>query len=242
MKKALVTGSSSGLGAALASELINGGYEVVGVDRQAPESKGLSLSIICDLSDRDDVTRTASAIVASGPFDLVFMNAGISATGHFEVIPVEAQLALLRVNLEAPIVLTNALLKSDALSGPVCFVSSLSHFTGYPGAATYAASKDGLVAYTRSLRKAGIKTMVAFPGPLDTPHAARHAPQGSSADKRMKPDIAAKAIINAAISGKKTVLPGALAKLSSIAGRLLPNSVTKIMRKSLYEKLDRTIW
>ncbi len=242
MKKALVTGSSSGLGAALVSELLSRHYHVVGVDHQAPLNLSLSLSVSCDLSDREDLDRTASAIIATGPFDLAFMNAGISATGHFEAIPIEAQLALLRVNLEAPIVLTNALLKGGALNGPICFVSSLSHFTGYPGAATYAASKDGLVAYARSLRKAGIKTTLAFPGPLDTPHAARHAPQGSSAEKRMKPKVAAKAIVEATIAGKKAVMPGMVALASSLAGRIFPNSVTKIMRKALYEKLDRNVW
>jgi short-subunit dehydrogenase len=242
MKKALVTGSSSGLGAALVNELLSRGFEIVGVDRHAPPKPGLSLAVSCDLSDRDDLDRTLSAIISTGPFDLTFMNAGISATGHFEAIPIEAQLALLRVNLEAPIVLTNALLKAGVLNGPICFVSSLSHFTGYPGAATYAASKDGLVAYARSLRKAGIKTTLAFPGPLDTPHAARHAPQGSNADKRMKPEVAAKAIVEATIAGEKSVMPGIVALASSLAGRVFPNSITKIMRKALYEKLDRNVW
>ena len=242
MKKALVTGASGGLGAALARELKGRGFAVVGLDRNAPGSGTVDLSVPCDLASRDDLDRTMPAIVAAGPFELVFINAGVSATGHFESIPIEAQLALLRINLEAPIVLTNALLKGAALKGAACFVASLSHFTGYPGAAAYAASKDGLAIYARSLRKAGIKTTVAFPGPLDTPHAARHAPEGSNADRRMKPDIAAKAIVEAAIAGKKVIFPGAVAKVSGLFGWLFPNCVTKIMRKSLYEKLDRSVW
>jgi cyclic-di-GMP-binding biofilm dispersal mediator protein len=242
MKRALVTGSSSGLGAALVRDLQTRGFKIVGLDRNAADGDALSLSIICDLASRDNLDQTLPAIAASGPYDLVFMNAGINATGHFETIPIEAQLTLLRINLEAPIILTSALLAAGVLKGPVCFVSSLSHFTGYPGAATYAASKDGLVAYAKSLRKAGIKTTIAYPGPLDTPHAARHAPQGAKADKRMKPDVAARAIVDAVIMRKKAVLPGQVAKLSSVAGRLVPRLVTKIMRKALYEKLDRDVW
>jgi cyclic-di-GMP-binding biofilm dispersal mediator protein len=241
MKKALVTGSASGLGAALAHELTTRGYKVVGVDRNEPTTSAVSQSVICDLSSRDDLDAMLPSIIAAGPYELVFMNAGISATGKFESISMQAQLAVLQVNLEAPLVMTNALLKADSLQGGICFISSLSHFTGYPGAATYAASKDGLVAYANSLRKAGIKTTLTFPGPLDTPHAEQHAPQGSSAERRMKPDVAAQKIVDAVIAGKNSVTPGFVAKISSLVGRLFPHSVTKIMRKALYEKLDRNV-
>ncbi len=242
MKKALVTGSSSGLGAALAVELKSRGYDVVGIDRNEPAADTVGRSIICDLSRPENLDQALPSIIASGPYTLVFMNAGISATGKFETIPIAAQLAVLQINLEAPLVMTNALLKADSLQGPICFISSLSHFTGYPGAATYAASKDGLVTYARSLRKAGIKTTLAFPGPLDTPHAAHYAPNGAKADRRMKPAVAARIIVAAVIAGKQSVKPGLIAKISSLIGRLFPNSVTNVMRKALYEKLDRDVW
>lgn len=242
MKKALVTGSSSGLGAALAHELTTRGYKVVGIDRHEPAASVVSQSIICDLNSRDDLDAMLPSIIAAGPYELVFMNAGISATGKFETIPIVAQLAVLQINLEAPLVMTNALLKSDSLQGRICFISSLSHFAGYPGAATYAASKDGLVTYANSLRNAGFKTTLAFPGPLDTPHAAQHAPQGAKADRRMKPNVAARIIVDAVIAGNKYIMPGFVAKISSFIGKLFPNSVTKVMRKGLYEKLDRDVW
>lgn len=242
MKRALVTGVSSGLGKALASELKQLGYSIVGVDRNIPAVEAVDIAILCDLSCRADLDIAIPAIIATGPFDLVFMNAGVSATGKFEDIPADAHINLLRINLEAPLVLTNALLKANALQGSICFVSSLSHFTGYPGAASYAASKDGLAVYAKSLRKAGIKTTIAYPGPLDTPHAERHAPKGAKASNRMKPEIAAKAIVQATIKRKRCVLPGTIAKMSGLLGWFFPNLTTKTIRKMLFGKMDHTVW
>jgi cyclic-di-GMP-binding biofilm dispersal mediator protein len=242
MKLALVTGASSGLGKALAGELRRTGYRVVGVDQNAPKADVVDISILCDLSSRGGLDKVIPSILAAGPYDLVFMNAGISATGKFEELPITAHLDLLRINLEAPIILTNALLNAKSLRGSICFVSSLSHFTGYPGAASYAASKDGLAVYAKSLRKAGIKTTIAYPGPLDTPHAARHAPIGANASKRMKPEVAAKAIVRAAINGKRRVFPSAVAKMLALAGWLFPALMTKTMRKLLYAKMDQSVY
>jgi short-subunit dehydrogenase len=108
---------------------------------------------------------------------------------------------VLRVNAEAPMVIAAALLESKHMhcsGAAMVFVSSLSHFTGYPGAASYAASKDALAIYARSMRKyaasKGVTLItVAFPGPLKTDHAERHSPEGADDSKRMDPGQAAQA-------------------------------------------------
>ena len=117
---------------------------VVSVDRAEGEARDGVLRITCDLADRTAVDGAIPAIIAAGPFDLVFLNAGASATGGFETLPAATVERLMVLNAETPMILAANLLRAGAVTGGVCFVSSLSHYTGYPGAAAYAASKDAL--------------------------------------------------------------------------------------------------
>ena len=251
---ALVTGSTAGLGQAIAANLRAEGWRVVGIDRRqagggdAGEIAPKTNTVLADLGDARAVDRALLAAVALGPYDLVVLNAGISATGRFEAIPLAAHLNLLAVNAEAPMVLAQGLLAADAIApgGRFVFVSSLSHFTGYPGAASYAASKDALAVYARSLRGAlkrrHIAVTIAYPGPLRTEHAARHAPEGSKAARRMAPEIAATQILEAAFAGRRTAVPGLGNRLGALAGRLAPVAFARLMRRLLYDRLDRDVW
>jgi len=247
--KALVTGASAGLGRALAEHLAERCDDVIGIDRDRPGEDAPFAHWPCDLSDASAIDDLADRLAEAGPFDWLVFNAGISATGPFEAIDPDAYARLIAVNTEAPIVLCAALAKADALArgGHIVFVSSLSHFTGYPGAAAYAASKDALAVYGKSIRKPfagsfGVSVSVVCPGPLRTDHAARHAPQGADAEKRMPPDEAARLILTAAEKGRAMILPGRSTKSLAWAGRLAPGPVTRAMRKIIYEKLDRPVW
>ena len=196
------------------------------------------------------------AAMAGGPpgYDLVVMAAGISATGRFEAIPATAHGALLRVNAEAPLVMADALIAAGALhgDGTLVLVSSLSVDVGYPGAASYAASKDALHAYGRSLNaarrkaKGGLRpprVLTVLPGPLRTEHAARHAPEGSGEAKRMVPGQCAALILRAVRARRTGVLrPGAGAGLAGAFGRLLPGPSARLMRRVLFDRLDREVW
>ena len=207
----------------------------------------------CDLAAAADVDALLERLVAQGPYDLVVMAAGVSATGRFEAIPADAYARLLRVNSEAPLVLADGLIGAGALGGgaTLVLVASLSVDVGYPGAASYAASKDALHAYGRSLRLARKKggqrarlprTLVAMPGPLRTEHARRHAPEGANEAKRMTPEECARRILSAVRSGQNELRPGAAATMAGWFGRLLPGTATGLMRRTLFEKLDREVW
>lgn len=247
-KRALVTGGSMGLGRAMVTELASRGFEVVNVDRNEPQAEVPGVFRLCDLAARDQVDDLLDDLAAQAPFDLVILNAGISATGPFEDIPTQAMLRLLTVNLEAPIRIANGLRRSGGMQpgAHLVFVSSLSHFVGYPGAAAYAASKDGIAAYARSLAKAskgeGLTISCAFPGPLDTDHAERHAPQGAKASTRMVPEAAARLIIDAALSGQSEIVPGTANRLAALAGRLAPGLMTRVMGRIIFDKLGRTVF
>lgn len=244
MTRALVTGGSSGLGQAIARQLLEEGATVVSVDR-TPDGGDRLIHITCDLSSRAEVDAALSAIVAAGRYDLAFMNAGANATGPFESMPAEVCRRLMVLNAETPMVISSALVREDAIRGHLCFVSSLSCFTGYPGAAVYAASKEAIAAYARSVRRPfaarGVSVTLACPGPLRTGHAARHAPPGADAGRRMPPEEAARRLIAATRAGRRLVIPGGAAKLSALAGRLAPRTTTRQMRRLIFERLDRSI-
>lgn len=245
-KRALVTGGTAGLGGAFVAQLVDSGFEVISLDKMAPDAAVETVRpVICDLSSRGDLDRVMPDLIDAGPYDLVVLNAGISATGRFEDIQPETHSAVLRVNAEAPMVMAAGLLSAGALKAgaALVFVSSLSHFTGYPGAATYAASKDALTVFAKSMRKAakarGVSVTIAFPGPLRTEHAARHAPKGADASKRMDPELAAKLILQQAAAGRKTVTPGPANRFFALGGKLFPKPVTALMRMLIYTRLDR---
>ena len=240
-----MTGGAAGLGKAFVELLLARGYDVVSVDRASPERSN-ALSIECDLADRVELDRNIGVIVAGGPYQMVILNAGVSATGKFGAMPLDAYRRLTAVNVEAPLVLASSLVRAGAVSGHICFVSSLSHFTGYPGAAVYAASKDALVAYAASVRRAcaamSVSVSVAYPGPLRTVHAARHAPPDADEARRMEPAVAARLILDGAYAGRRTIVPGNLNRLYAIAGRLLPRVATMAMRRLIYERLSEARW
>ncbi len=251
---ALVTGAASGLGKALAQQLCNGGQTVIAIDRDRQALATMAadnprlIPVVADLSDIAAVEALMPQIAAMGPFSLVVLNAGVSATGRFEAIPAAAHQKLMAINTLSPMVMASALMRHGAFApnAGLVFVASLSCFTGYPGAASYAASKDALAIYAKSIRrpfqKLGVQVSTVYPGPIRTPHAARHAPSGSSDNARMAPEKLASIILSASMAGHKTILPGSIAKLTALAGSLAPGLLTRLMRKVLFEKLDREVW
>lgn len=243
MRRALVTGASAGLGLALVRALLADGWHIMGVDRDAAVD-GLTPEYDhrrCDLSDPDAVDALCAALPPA--LDLAIMCAGISATGRFEAIPAGAHARVLAVNAEAPLVIADALIARGGLNGLV-LVASLSVDVGYPGAASYAASKEAVVAYARSLRRVrrAPRVLTVLPGPIRTEHAARHAPDGASDKARMDPDDLARRILAAVRSGRRTLRPGMAATLAGAAGRLAPGATARAMRQALFDKLDRDVW
>ncbi len=247
-KRALVTGAYQGLGRAIADALQAQGYAVTTIDRSRMEVGAPFHHHTCDFANRQEVDALMAVLAREEPFDVLVFNAGISATGKFEEIEPDAHARVLEVNAVAPMTLCAALKASDKIAdgAQICFVSSLSHFTGYPGAASYGASKDAVAVYAKSVGKVwkkanNVNLTVAYPGPLQTDHAARHAPEGASAEKRMKPKDAAALILKDVQAGKATSLPGGAAKTFAFLGRLFPGSITRVMRKVIYQKLDRRV-
>ncbi len=248
----LITGAVAGLGRALCEKLLDEGHNIIAIDinkdglEELKKQRGDLLDVIqVDLTISDAVSRLIETLAKGTRFDLVVLNAGINATGNFEENPGEAYRRLLTINTETPIIMASAMIGGNMMEtgGTVVFVSSLSHATGYPGASVYAASKDAIATYASSIRRAcarmNINILTIFPGPIKTDHAARHAPKGADAERRMAPNRLAFLVLNAVSQRKHDLYPGVIAKLTNVAGRLLPAFLTRLMRRIVFEKLDK---
>lgn len=244
---ALITGAASGLGASLADLAKGRGLEVVGLDYNWEDGTE-ALQVTADLSDLEAIAALAPVLAAKGPYSLIIHNAAVSASGRFEDIPAHAYDRLIDINLSAPLLLTKKLLAEGAIEagGTLVFIASLSVFVGYPGAASYAASKAALSNYAKSLRKAlkadGINVLVVYPGPMKTEQARRHAPKGAKAEARMDADQVAAQIFSAIDKRKKSLVPGMANKIFAVLGRMAPKTMRRIMKKIIYDKLDDPVY
>ena len=247
---AIVTGAGSGLGAAMTIQLINAGYRVIGVDRRPLESMAADRyaryqPLTADLADPHGIAMIAEQAAREDRLELLVHCAGTSAVGPFESASLATLQQVLQTNLTGPMQLTARLLRDEHLAAraSVVFVSSLSHFVGYPGAAIYAASKDGLAHYARSLGIAlgatGGHCLTVFPGPMRTPHAVQFSPADASEQHRMAPDQAAGKILRALARRRVRLAVGRGARVAMVAGLIAPTFVTRIMRRMLYERLRR---
>ncbi len=240
MKHCVITGAASGIGAALVTVFQQANYRVTAIDLQIPShSTGKAHFIQADLSEASHLTDLATSL---GSVDVLIHSAGISAVGAFAQLDIQAQYAVLDVNLQAPLLLSKACLPQLQAGGSIVFIASLSHYVSYPGASAYAASKDGLVAYARSLRLAlkpqGIQVLTVFPGPTRTPHAARYSPDNRYEHRRMPPEVLAKRIYTSVQQRHKRLIPGLSNKVFALLGRYAPRLTEAIMVQTLYRKLS----
>lgn len=176
---AIVTGASSGLGAAVAEALAALGARVAVVARRKDRLAALAeridgLALACDLSDAAHVGEVAPAVAEElGPPEILVNAAGGMATEErAENEPPEAVRRTLELNLMAPFLLAQGVFPymSERGSGSIVHVSSISGRVGISGIpqASYAASKAGLSGLTSELAvqwaKHGIRVNTVAPG------------------------------------------------------------------------------
>ncbi|HAJ38408.1 MAG TPA: hypothetical protein DCL15_22295 [Chloroflexi bacterium] len=252
-RHAVVTGAAEGIGRALIETFGAHQYALTGVDvnvaraaqTQAELSAhGLAVRFIhADLGEPDDLTRLIAALIDGPPIDVLVNNAGISCVGAFAHSDLTRQQRVLDVNLRAPLHLTTALLHAGKIArgGTLVFISSLSHYASYPGAAVYAASKDALASYGRSLAVAlapeEIHVLVVYPGPTRTAHARRYSPDNRREAQRMAPEALAASIHRAVERRQPRLIPGWGNRATALLGQWLPTPVEWVMKRTLFAKL-----
>jgi uncharacterized protein len=183
-RRALVTGASSGIGAATARVLAARGVRVALAGRDIGALRGVAedtagVCIPGDLRDRHCPRQTVEmAAGALGGLDVVVSNAGVGWSGPFASMSERDIDTLLDVNLRAAAHLVRAALPHlRAGSGWLVFTGSIAGQVGVPGEAWYSATKAGLGCLAdvlrAELRPAGIGVTLVTPGVVDTAYLAR---------------------------------------------------------------------
>lgn len=160
-KRALVTGASGGIGAAIARTLHAAGAEVGlsgtrvdPLDALAAELGDRAHVLPCNLSDAEAVTALPKqAAEVLGGVDILVNNAGITRDNLFMRMSDDEWAQVLEVNLTATMRLCRGVLRGmmKARWGRIVNISSVVGATGNPGQGNYAASKAGMVGMSKSL-------------------------------------------------------------------------------------------
>jgi 3-oxoacyl-[acyl-carrier protein] reductase len=162
-RTAFVTGSTRGIGLAIAQALYQAGAKVavVGRDQERARSVAASLGdraagVACDVADGDQVSAAVSAAEAAlGPADILVNNAGLARDNILLRLTDQDWDAVLDANLKGAFHTTRALIKGmmKRRAGRIINITSVVGLTGNKGQANYAASKAGLIGFTKSVAK-----------------------------------------------------------------------------------------
>jgi uncharacterized protein len=244
---ALVTGASSGIGAALAAELASRGHAVTLVARREERTRSLATElagehsieadvITCDLADPVERGRMLAELDQRGrSIEVLVNNAGFGSRGEFATSDTERMLRMVRVNIEAVVDLTGRLVPPMVARGrgAVINVASTAAFQPLPGSAVYAASKAFVLSFSESLRTElrgrGVTVTALCPGLVRTefPEVAGWGDvEGRTPDLFWaSPEDVARGAVDGAARGKRVVVPGVLNRAGALAGQHSPRAV-----------------
>ena len=226
---ALVTGASSGIGAAAAAALVEAGFDVVGTSRNtagvtAPD--GVTFLALDVASDESVAALVDQVIARFGRIDVLVNNAGVGAGGAAEESSIEQAQRVFDVNFFGVVRMTKAVLphmRAQA-GGRIINISSVLGFVPVPFGALYAASKHAIEGYSESVdhevRQHGVRVLLVEPGFTKTAFDANIVPPGTTLaiyanERRLAeevvtkslasgdaPSVVAAAIVRAATDGK----------------------------------------
>lgn len=244
---ALVTGASSGIGAAIARELASRGHAVTLVARRKERLDSLATeltaehgvtatALACDLADPADRDRLADELRERGrAVEVLVNNAGFGSHAPFASSDRSRTTGMVRVNVEAVVDLTGRYLPgmSERGRGAIINIASVGAFQPLPGSATYAATKAFVLSFSEAIhteqRGSGVTVTAVCPGPVKTEFTDV---SGISGVEDETPDLiwmtaeeVARHAVEGAEHGKRVVVPGALNRAQSLVGQHTPRAL-----------------
>ena len=248
----LVTGASSGIGAELARQMVQNGFDLIVV----AEDEGI-LDIAAELSDRADVHPVRADLATRAGNDMVIdllaqhgrplaaaaINAGIGVHGRLIETELEDHLRLIALNIVSAVHLGRWIAKDMVARGEghILFTSSVASQMPGPFYTTYAASKSFIQSFSQGLREelrdTGVTVTALMPGPTDTEFFERAGMDGTQVAEGPKDDPAdvAEAGYAAMMAGDDHVVTGWRNKLQSAAAGVLPDAMAAKVHRSMTE-------
>jgi uncharacterized protein len=243
----LVTGASSGIGAAIATELASRGHSLALAARREERLRtlaseltsehGVAVEVIAaDLGDPAGRDRLADELRSKGRVvDVLVNNAGFGHQADFATSPRERMVEMVDLNVGAVVDLTSRFLTGmvDRGRGSVINIASIAAFQPLPGSAVYAASKSFVLSFSEAirteLRGSGVSVTAVCPGPVKT-EFTEVAGIGGVEDRTpgavwMSSEDIAKHAIDGAARDNRVVVPGALNRASALAGQHSPRAL-----------------
>lgn len=227
-KRALVTGGSRGIGAAIAKALAEHGADVAityerAADRAAEvvgsiEGEGQrGIAIQADSADPAAIKRAvAQTVEGLGGLDILVNSAAIARSGMVADISLEDVDAMLSVNVRGPLLFAQAAIPHLGAGGRIISIgSALAERVPFAGATTYALTKSALLSFTRGLSRElgpqGVTVNLVLPGSIDT---EMNPADGESADYQ-------RSLTSLGRYGKPSEIGGIVAFLASPAADLI---------------------
>jgi 3-hydroxy acid dehydrogenase/malonic semialdehyde reductase len=243
-KVALVTGASSGIGAAISKELVKRGWQVVGIARSLDKldqlQKELSepfIPIVCDVSQKDQIVKASSSILEKGLIpSLLFLNAGIAgepAVENPDKFDLSTHEKIMSVNYMGVLAWVEYWEKPCMENGGANFIvtSSVNAIFAPPTGSAYAASKAAIAKAFEGLaltyHNTPLKFSIVYPGPVDTPGLKGKLPFTWSAEKM------GKSMVDSAIQKKYRYYPSVFYRILAQLLHSLPVRYTEKLLKRL---------
>jgi short-subunit dehydrogenase len=242
-RRALVTGASSGIGAAMARRLAADGVDLVVVARDKARLDDLAAELPtevevlpADLADPAQLrTIEARLADAAAPVDLAVNNAGFGTYGDFASLDVDGEEAEIAVNVVAVVRLTHAALGAmlPRRRGAVLNVSSVAGLQATPGNATYGASKAFVALFGEAVHEelagTGVTLTTILPGFTRTEFQERAGIGGRNipGPAWMSAEAVAAEALAAARAGRAWLVPGNLNKVMAGAATPVPRRLRR---------------
>jgi len=255
--RALITGATSGIGAAFADRLAQQGFDLVLHGRREEQltaraedlvgTHHISVQvIIAELSRADEMTKVEECIQSLDRLDMLINNAGYWTPGVFWEHPPNALEAMIKVHTTAPVRFIRAALPRmlERHRGDIINVSSVGAYFNMVTLENYAATKAFLINFTESLHVAlmgtGIRVQALTPGFTVTEFHSRLGADFAAEQQRwMRPDELVDLSLKALGKGKVVYIPGMKRRLLLKTVHALPRRFYYRMMNVIGEKVKR---
>jgi len=247
--RTLITGASTGIGAALADVCAEHGHDLILVARRrdkleakaAEIERKFGVKVTCvpeDLADPDGAGRIVDTVAAQGlEVEHLINNAGVGLYGKFASTDLDAELKMIQLNVTSVVALTKRVLPSmiQRGRGRILNVASTAAFVPGPWMSIYYATKAFVLSFSEAidyeLKPSGITVTTLCPGPTESEFKVRAGSQRSRLFEAFVMDAptVARAGYDGMMNGKAVVVPGLRNKLIPVAARLIPRPMIATM-------------